>query len=136
MVYKLLQMNSPVWNQSPCFGIDTCVESPVDKLKIFNNIWSASKDEDTKHIAIYIEECLGDLFFLPRIYIGIVNSTSSTRRRVGNFFGVPFVPLFSDFLKQERAYVEGPSHWTKESGILYTVSSWSEIHDFILGSSN
>jgi len=117
-------------------GIDRRVESPVDKLKIFNNIWSSSKDQDTEHISIYIGDGLGDLLCLLQADIGIVIGTSSTLRRVGKRFGVSFVPLFSGLLKQERAYVEGSSCWAKQSGILYTVSSWSEIHAFILGSSN
>lgn len=116
-------------------GIDRHVESPVDKLKIFNNICS-SKDQDTEHISIYIGDSLGDLLCLLQADIGIVIGKSSALRRVGKRFGVSFVPLFSGLLKQERAYVEGSSSWTKQSGILYTVSSWSEIHAFILGSSN
>lgn len=115
-------------------GIDRRVESPIGKLEIFNNICSSK--EDMEHISIYIGDSLGDLLCLLEANIGIVIGTSSSLRRVAKRFGVSFVPLFSGLLKQERAYVEGSSCWTRKSGILYTVSSWSEIHAFILGSSN
>lgn len=116
-------------------GIDRRVESPVDKLKIFNNICS-SKDQDTELISIYIGDSLGDLLCLLQADIGIVIGKSLTLRSVGKRFGISFVPLFTGLLKQESANVEGSISWTKQSGILYTVSSWSELHAFILGSSN
>jgi len=120
----------------PTSAIDRCVEIPVDKLKIFEDIWSSANANDMVHISIYIGSSLGDLLCLLQADIGIVIGTSSTLRRVGKHFGVSFVPLFAGLLKQEREYAESSSCWTGQSGIIYTVSSWSEIHAFLLGFSN
>ncbi|KAF0900843.1 hypothetical protein E2562_035478 [Oryza meyeriana var. granulata] len=66
--------------------------------------------------------------------IGIVVGSSTTLRRVGKQFGVSFVPLFPGLVeKQRRIAKEESSIFKARSGILYTVSSWSEIQAFILG---
>lgn len=117
-------------------GIDWRVELPIDKLKIFKKSLVSAKENDMEHISIFIGDSLGDLLCLIQADIGIVIGTNSTLRWVGKHFGVSFVPLFSGVLKKERAYQESSSYWTKESGIVYTVSSWSEVHAFLLGFSN
>eukprot|EP01018_Ginkgo_biloba_P019368 Gb_05453 [translate_table: standard] len=116
--------------------IDRRVESPVDKSKVFNDILSCAKENGTEHLSIYMGDSVGDLLCLLQADIGIVIGTSSNLRRIGKHFGVSFVPLFSGLLKKERAYAEGSASWTGLGGILYTVSSWTEIHAFLLGFSN
>jgi len=77
---------------------------------------------------------VGDLLCLLEADIGIVIGSSSSLRRVGNQFGVSFVPLFPGLVKKQKEYVEGRfSSWKGLSGTLYTVSSWAEIHAFIFG---
>ncbi|XP_057850301.2 bifunctional TH2 protein, mitochondrial isoform X2 [Cryptomeria japonica] len=116
-------------------NIDRHVESPMDKLKTFNNILASAHDDSVEYISIYIGDSVGDLLCLLEANIGIVIGKSSNLRRVGKHFGVSFVPLFSGLLKKEGAYEKGLNCWTKQSGILYTVSGWNEIHAFLLGSS-
>uniref|UniRef100_A0A0D6QXY5 Thiaminase-2/PQQC domain-containing protein n=1 Tax=Araucaria cunninghamii TaxID=56994 RepID=A0A0D6QXY5_ARACU len=115
-------------------NIDRHVESPMDKLKTFNDILSSTHDDSMEHVSVYIGDSLGDLLCLLQANIGIVIGSSSNLRRVGKCFGVSFVPLFSGLLKKERADGQGSNCWTRQTGILYTVSSWSEIHAFLLGS--
>lgn len=77
---------------------------------------------------------MGDLLCLLEADIGIVIGSSSSLRQVGTQFGVSFVPLFPGLIEKQKKYIEkGSSSWKGLSGILYTVSSWAEIHAFILG---
>ena len=77
---------------------------------------------------------MGDLLCLLEADIGIVIGSSSSLRRVGSQFGLSFLPLFPGLVKKQKEYTEGGSFdWKGQSGILYTVSSWAEIHAFILG---
>ncbi|GAV86216.1 TENA_THI-4 domain-containing protein/HAD domain-containing protein, partial [Cephalotus follicularis] len=109
------------------------VESPLDKVQAFNDIMSSCSNE-MKNLTIYIGDSVGDLLCLLAADIGIVIGSSSSLRRVGNQFGVSFIPLFPGLIKKQKEYVEGSSfNWKEQSGILYTVSSWAEIHAFILG---
>ncbi|XP_059437500.1 bifunctional TH2 protein, mitochondrial isoform X2 [Corylus avellana] len=109
------------------------VESPLDKLEAFKNI-SNDCSNDRKNLTVYIGDSVGDLLCLLEADIGIVIGSSSSLRRVGNQFGVSFVPLFPGLVKKQKDYVEGRfSSWKGLSGTLYTVSSWAEIHAFIFG---
>lgn len=110
------------------------VESPLDKLQAFKNI-SNDCSNDRKNLTVYIGDSVGDLLCLLEADIGIVIGSSSSLRRVGNQFGVSFVPLFPGLVKKQKEYVEGKrfSSWKGLSGTLYTVSSWAEIHAFIFG---
>ena len=76
-----------------------------------------------------------DLLCLLKADIGIVISPSANLKRLGGLFGVSFVPLFSGLVKKQREVIEGGPGcpWKGLSGTLYTVSSWAEIHAFILG---
>lgn len=110
------------------------VESPMEKLRAFNDICKGSSNKDEK-LSVYIGGSVGDLLCLLEADVGIVISPSKNLKRLGNQFGITFVPLFSDVVKKQRELVQGGSHcWKGQSGILYTVSSWTEIHAFILGS--
>ncbi|XP_022758541.1 bifunctional TH2 protein, mitochondrial-like isoform X2 [Durio zibethinus] len=109
-------------------------ESPMEKLQAFNNILN-DKGKDCQHLTVYIGGSVGDLLCLLEADIGIVMGSSPTLRRLGEQFGVSFMPLFSGLVMKQREVVEvGSSKWKKLSGTLYTVSSWDEIHAFILGS--
>lgn len=110
------------------------VESPIDKVQAFGNILQ-NCGSDRKNLIVYIGDSVGDLLCLLEADIGIVIGSSSSLRRVGSHFGVSFVPLFPGLVQKQKEIVNGsPSSWTGLSGVLYTVSSWAEIHAFIVGS--
>ncbi|OMO84557.1 Thiaminase-2/PQQ biosynthesis protein C [Corchorus capsularis] len=109
------------------------VQSPIDKSQAFDDILQGCSD-DRKNLTVYIGDSVGDLLCLLKADIGIVIGSSSSLRRVGSQYGVSFVPLFPGLVKKQREYAEGgPLIWKKQSGILYTASSWDDIHAFILG---
>ncbi|KAF2287546.1 hypothetical protein GH714_001233 [Hevea brasiliensis] len=109
------------------------VESPRDKVQAFNNILK-NYSTDRKNLTVYIGDSVGDLLCLLQADIGIVIGSSLSLRRVGNQFGVSFLPLFPGLVKKQKEYIkESSSTWKGQSGTLYTVSSWAEIHAFILG---
>lgn len=109
------------------------VESPIDKLQAFDEILM-NRGNDKQNLSIYIGDSVGDVLCLLRADIGIVVGSSSSLRRLGSHFGVSFVPLFEGLVKKQRECVEGtPLRWKTKPGLLYTASSWSEIHAFILG---
>ncbi|EEF40410.1 conserved hypothetical protein [Ricinus communis] len=113
--------------------IDKKVESPIDKAQAFNSILKNYSTEK-KNLTVYIGDSVGDLLCLLQADIGIVIGSSSSLRRVGSQFGVSFLPLFPGLVKKQKEHTEGSSfNWKGQSGILYTVSSWAEIHAFILG---
>ncbi|OMO96044.1 Thiaminase-2/PQQ biosynthesis protein C [Corchorus olitorius] len=109
------------------------VQSPIDKSQAFDDILQGCSD-DRKNLTVYIGDSVGDLLCLLKADIGIVIGSSSSLRRVGTQYGVSFVPLFPGLVKKQKEYAEeGPLIWKKHSGILYTASSWDDIHAFILG---
>ncbi|KAF9610944.1 hypothetical protein IFM89_025853 [Coptis chinensis] len=66
--------------------------------------------------------------------VGIVVGSSESLRRLGSQFGVSLVPLFSGLVKKQKEFGGSESsNWKGLSGTLYTVSSWAEIHAFVLG---
>ncbi|XVE77993.1 hypothetical protein DITRI_Ditri13aG0108400 [Diplodiscus trichospermus] len=110
------------------------LESPMEKLQAFNNILN-NRDKDSQHLTVYIGGSVGDLLCLLEADIGIVMGSSPTLRTLGEQFGISFMPLFSGLVAKQKEVVEfGSSNWKKLSGTLYTVTSWDEIHAFILGS--
>ncbi|KAJ4836408.1 hypothetical protein Tsubulata_020980 [Turnera subulata] len=109
------------------------IESPIDKLRVFNNILKTYSD-DKDNFTIYIGDSVEDLLCLLQADIGIVIGPSSSLQRVGDRLGVLFAPLFPSLIKKQKETTEGSSpSWKKLSGMLYTVSSWAEIDAFILG---
>ncbi|CAL5000416.1 unnamed protein product [Urochloa decumbens] len=114
--------------------IDRKMQSPVDKVEKFKSIKSGT-DSTTPSLSVYIGDSVGDLLCLLEADIGIVVGSSTSLRRVGKQFGVSFVPLFPGLVEKQRQLTEqDASVFKARSGVLYTVSSWSEIHAFILGS--
>ncbi|KAG5224139.1 bifunctional TH2 protein [Salix suchowensis] len=128
-----IHANELIFEESISTGeIVNKVESPMDKAQAFNDILKNYSD-DRKNLTVYIGDSVGDLLCLLQADIGIVVGSSASLRSVGSQFGVSFVPLFPGLVrKQKESDGESPS-WKGLSGILYTVSSWSEIHAFILG---
>lgn len=112
------------------------VESPIDKLQAFTDILKNCDQNEKTNLTIYIGDSVGDLLCLLEADIGIVIGSSSSLRRIASHFGVSFVPLFPALVKKQKELVEGHSFsWKGLSGILYTVSSWAEVHSFTIGSS-
>ncbi|GJR89837.1 bifunctional TH2 protein, mitochondrial-like protein [Tanacetum coccineum] len=107
------------------------VQCPLEKLQTFNDICSNSTKD--KNFSVYIGGSVEDLLCLLKADIGIVISPSANLMRLGGLFGFSFVPLFSGLVKKQRELIEGGFPWNGLSGTLYTVSSWAEIHAFILG---
>ncbi|KAK9062798.1 hypothetical protein SSX86_019988 [Deinandra increscens subsp. villosa] len=111
------------------------VESPIDKLQALTDILKNSDQTDKTNLTIYIGDSVGDLLCLLEADIGIVIGSSSSLRRIASHFGVSFVPLLPALIKKQKEHVEGSIFsWKGLSGVLYTVSSWAEIHSFIIGS--
>lgn len=110
------------------------LESPMEKLHAYTDILKEGLSSDRKHLTVYIGGSVGDLLCLLQADIGIVISSSPSLRKLGDQFGVSFVPLYSTLVKKQRQLDEGGSpNWKGLSGILYTVSSWTEINAFVLG---
>ncbi|KAJ6854764.1 bifunctional TH2 protein [Populus alba x Populus x berolinensis] len=108
------------------------VESPMDKAQAFNDILK-NYSSDRKNLTVYIGDSVGDLLCLLQADIGIVVGSSASLRCVGSQYGVSFVPLFPGLVRKQKESDGESPNWKGLSGILYTVSSWSEIHAFILG---
>ncbi|KAE8684227.1 putative aminopyrimidine aminohydrolase [Hibiscus syriacus] len=110
------------------------VQSPIDKIQAFDDILQDCSN-DRKNLSVYIGDSVGDLLCLVKADIGIVVGSCSSLRRVGSQYGVSFVPLFPGLVKKQKEFAEGrsPRIWKGQSGILYTASSWDDIHGFILG---
>ncbi|EEF35817.1 bifunctional TH2 protein, mitochondrial [Ricinus communis] len=109
------------------------VECPMEKLQAFNDMLK-EQNLDVQQLTIYIGGSVGDLLCLLKADIGIVIGSSPSLKRLGDHFGISFVPLFSGVLKRQKELGEGVSpNWKAPPGVLYTVSSWAEIHAFILG---
>ncbi|XP_027772451.1 bifunctional TH2 protein, mitochondrial isoform X2 [Solanum pennellii] len=130
-----IHANELIFQESLSTGeIDKKVESPIDKVQAFSKILSNCRN-DKKNLTVYIGDSVGDLLCLLEADVGIVLGSSSSLRRVGNHFGVSFVPLFPGVLQKQKMYAgSDSSSWTGLSGVLYTASSWAEIHAFVLGS--
>ncbi|CAH9106541.1 unnamed protein product [Cuscuta epithymum] len=142
--------NELIYEESLCTGeMVRKVESPIDKLQAFSAILQqqqekfggggSGNDEEEKKLTVYIGDSVGDLLCLLEADVGIVLGSSLSLRRLGNHFGVRFVPLFPGVVEKQKEYVErDPSSssttWKGLSGILYTASGWAEIHAFLLGS--
>ncbi|KAL8188554.1 hypothetical protein R6Q57_029842 [Mikania cordata] len=111
------------------------VESPLDKVQVFNNIVKEHERCDRTNIAIYIGDSIGDLLCLVEADIGIVIGSSSSLRKIGAHFGVSFMPLWLGLVMKQREHTEGNGfRWNRRSGVVYTVSCWAEIHSLIIGS--
>ncbi|KAJ8540256.1 hypothetical protein K7X08_030175 [Anisodus acutangulus] len=111
------------------------VECPIDKVQVFSKILSNCSN-DKKNLTVHMGDTASDLLCLLQAAIRIVLNPSSSLKRVGNHFGVSFIPLFPGIVEKQKIFAAGEdsSCWNGLSGVLYTVSSRAEIHAFILGS--
>ncbi|XP_043703806.1 bifunctional TH2 protein, mitochondrial-like [Telopea speciosissima] len=108
------------------------VESPLEKVEVFKEILKNCENGSTR-LSIYIGDALGDILCLLEADIGIIIGSSPSLRTVGREYGVKFVPLLSGLVKKQKEFDGSSCIWKGLSGILYTVSSWAEIHALILG---
>ncbi|CAL9194643.1 bifunctional TH2 protein, mitochondrial isoform X1 [Musa acuminata AAA Group] len=109
------------------------MESPLDKVKKFRSIL-ADVGREKEHMSVYIGDSVGDMLCLLEADVGIVMGSSLSLRRVGEQHGVSFVPLYPGLIKKQREVLREDSRvWKGLSGVLYTASSWTEIHAFVLG---
>ncbi|KAL0390880.1 UNVERIFIED_CONTAM: Bifunctional protein, mitochondrial [Sesamum calycinum] len=114
-------------------GIIRKMDSPMDKLRAFNDIINCSSNS-VKPSTVYIGGSVGDLLCLLEADIGIVIGSSSSLMRLGNRFGISFVPLFPGLVTKHKELAETGSLIHKgPSNVLYTVSNWDEIYAFVLG---
>ncbi|XP_047330426.1 bifunctional TH2 protein, mitochondrial [Impatiens glandulifera] len=129
-----IHANELVYEESISTGqIVKNVESPIDKVGVFNDI--LKKCNEKNNLTVYLGDSVGDLLCLLQADIGIVIGSSSSLRRLGTHFGISFVPLFAGLVQKQKECCEGENlGWKGLSGILYTVTSWAEIHAFVLGS--
>ncbi|XP_047957897.1 bifunctional TH2 protein, mitochondrial-like isoform X1 [Salvia hispanica] len=125
--------NNLVYEASVSTGdITKDMESPMDKLRVFNDV--TNRENGGKASTVYIGGTAGDLLCLLEADFGIVIGLSSSLERLGKHFGIAFVPLFSGLVSKQRELPEtGILSRDGRSNILYTVSSWDEIHTLILG---
>ncbi|XP_039116819.1 bifunctional TH2 protein, mitochondrial [Dioscorea cayenensis subsp. rotundata] len=129
-----IHANEFEYNESISTGnIIRKMESPLNKVEAFKDILGNAGDKD-QHLSVYIGDSVGDLLCLLEADVGIVIGSSTSLRKVGEQFGVSFVPLFSGLVAKQKHLAEGAQPvWKGLSGVLYTVSSWTEIQAFILG---
>ncbi|XP_060212439.1 bifunctional TH2 protein, mitochondrial-like isoform X3 [Lycium barbarum] len=111
------------------------VETPIDKLqacrKILNNY-----NNDKNNLTVQVGDSPNDLLCLLQADISIVLNPSTSLKRVRDYFGVSFIPLFPGIVEKQKIFAAGEesSCWNGLSGVLYTISSWAEIHAVMLGS--
>ncbi|KAK4353585.1 hypothetical protein RND71_025779 [Anisodus tanguticus] len=100
------------------------VECPIDKVQAFSKILSNCSN-DKKNLTVHVRDTASDLLCLLQAAIRIVLNPSSSLKRVGNHFGVSFIPLFPGIVVKQKIFAAGEdsSCWNGLSGVLYTVSS-------------
>lgn len=110
------------------------VEGPFDKVQTFSEVLN-NYNNDKKNLTVHIGGTMNDLLCLLQADIGILINPGPNLVRVGNHFGISFIPLYRGIIEKQKTYAKKDStSWNKLSGVLYTVSSWAEIHMFIQGS--
>ncbi|KAI3925706.1 hypothetical protein MKX01_003265 [Papaver californicum] len=111
-------------------------QSVLDKLKYLDTVEENEIEDGLDTLTVFIGTSVGDLLCLLDADIGIVIGSNKRLIDVGNHFGVKFVPLYAGVVKKQKIHSNSGSTivWMGGlSGVLYTVSSWIEIHAFILG---
>ncbi|KAG6511859.1 hypothetical protein ZIOFF_029937 [Zingiber officinale] len=109
------------------------IESPTDNVETFRNIL-ANLGSSKQPLSVFIGDSIGDLLCLLEADVGIIIGSNSSLRKVGEQFGVSFVPLYSGLIKKQSEVAgEDSLVWKGLSGVLYTASSWTEIHAFLFG---
>eukprot|EP00250_Pteridium_aquilinum_P017722 c23753_g1_i1 orf=372-2159(-) len=109
------------------------VETPLDKERVFETLMKNAKGLSSSVRSIYIGDTVIDLVCLLKADLGIVIGSNPTLRRVTKAFGVSLMPLLKGVLEKVKlGGLQGEQH----SGVLYTVTSWHEIHAFLIGLSD
>ncbi|KAI3922900.1 hypothetical protein MKW98_007031 [Papaver atlanticum] len=112
-------------------------QSVTAKLKYFEDMVQENASEHgVGSRTVFVGGSVSDLLCLLTADIGIVIGSNKSLIKVGKHFGITFVPLCAGVVKEQkkRFKIGNPIVWTGGlSGTLYTVTSWIEIHAFILG---
>ncbi|KAI3923663.1 hypothetical protein MKW98_011293 [Papaver atlanticum] len=112
-------------------------QSVKAKRKCFQDMVQEKENEHgLNSLTVFIGTSVGDLLCLLEADIGIVIGSNRHLIEVGKHFGVRFVPLLDGVVDKQKKHSDSgnPIVWMGGlSGILYTVSCWTEIHAFILG---
>ncbi|KAI3891601.1 hypothetical protein MKX03_033148 [Papaver bracteatum] len=112
-------------------------QSVKAKRKYFEDMVQEKENEHgLDAVTVFIGTSVGDLLCLLEADIGIVIGSNRHLIEVGKHFGVRFVPLLDGVVVKQKKHSDSgnPVVWMGGlSGILYTVSCWTEIHAFILG---
>ncbi|CAM6124450.1 unnamed protein product [Calypogeia fissa] len=116
------------------------VQNAVDKEICFKDVVNGTnkKLEGTSSpkspFTVYVGDSVTDLLCLLMADVGIVVGESSSLQRVVEAAGITILPLYSGLLQQQEAATTQVNTWTKVDGVLYKISSWHELHAFLLGS--
>lgn len=105
------------------------IESPMEKHEAFNR----KVGKESSHVSICVGGTVGDVLCLLNADIGIAIKPSHSLTRVGDKFGIIFFPLFTGLAMKQIEMTENGCISKGRSGIVYTVSSWAEIHAFVFG---
>ncbi|KAI3849576.1 hypothetical protein MKX03_031425 [Papaver bracteatum] len=113
-------------------------QSVTAKLQYFKDmVQEYASEHGIRARTVYIGDSVNDLLCLLTADIGIVIGSNKRLIKVGNHFGITFVPLYAGVVKEQKKFFEtgNPINVWKGglSGTLYTVTSWTEIEAFILG---
>ncbi|XP_052180056.1 bifunctional TH2 protein, mitochondrial-like [Diospyros lotus] len=116
-------------------GIIDTIVSPADRVSVLEEI--VNQYSNQKKLTVYAGESVEELLPLLRADIGIVVGPSSSLKRVGTQLGVTFRSLFSASISVQNGTTPTQRpNWKASPGLLYTVSSWTEIDAFVLGWQN
>ncbi|XP_026408236.1 bifunctional TH2 protein, mitochondrial-like [Papaver somniferum] len=112
-------------------------QSVTAKLKYFEDMVQENASErGVGARTVFVGGSVSDLLCLLTADIGIVFGSNKSLIKVGKHFGITFVPLCAGVVQEQKKRFKtgNPIVWTGGlSGTLYTITSWIEIHAFILG---
>ncbi|KAL5562015.1 hypothetical protein UlMin_031762 [Ulmus minor] len=109
------------------------VECSSEKLRIVSD---HIDEEEDYTLNVYIGSSVRDLCCLVEADIGIVIGSNPSLRKLGNHFGISFIPLLSGLVRKQKQLsddIHFSEIWKPVSCILYTVSNWTEIEALFLG---
>ncbi|KAL5537854.1 hypothetical protein UlMin_045239 [Ulmus minor] len=134
--------NELIYEESVTTGyLKKKVETAIEKLKVFKEIIEnqrkSSEEGNKVQVTVYIGGSRSDILCLLEADIGIVMlGLDYSITDAGDHFGVISVPLFSAIVWKQKqkqvnnidaGVVDWKSRLGKGKGIVYTVSSWTEI---------
>lgn len=114
-------------------GILKLVTSSNDKVKLFRSILK-NTPTNKQNRTVYVGHTLDDFLCLLEADIGIVFDCNRNLEVIGEKLKVSFVPLFPGLVKKQKEHAHRDYFSSNsKNGVLYTVTSWAEIHAFVLG---